>query len=163
MVGGVSAAWALRDLFYAAGLGFLLSVLYAAARMVAGNGKTACFFCDAVLPAVGVILYRSAAVSRFYAGQPRWYTLAGCILCFFAGYAALAPFCQKIGKKIRKCIFAPAAVLCKKMFCPAAQALGRYFEGKKRGCAAFFTKKRRAERKKRLQSTSRVLYNSKRD
>ena len=83
MVGGVPVGLALRDLFYAAGLGFLLCVGYSAARMLLGSGKAVCFICDAAVLAVGALLYRSAAMSRFYAGQPRWYTLAGCVLCFF--------------------------------------------------------------------------------
>ena len=36
MVGGVPVGLALRDLFYAAGLGFLLCVGYSAARMLLG-------------------------------------------------------------------------------------------------------------------------------
>ena len=84
MVGGVPVGLALRDLFYAAGLGFLLCVGYSAARMLLGSGKAVCFICDAAVLAVGALLYRSAAMSRFYAGQPRWYTLAGCVLCFLA-------------------------------------------------------------------------------
>ena len=82
MVGGVPVGLALRDLFYAAGLGFLLCVGYSAARMLLGSGKAVCFICDAAVLAVGALLYRSAAMSRFYAGQPRWYTLAGCVLFF---------------------------------------------------------------------------------
>ena len=39
MVGGVPVGLALRDLFYAAGLGFLLCVGYSAARMLLGSGK----------------------------------------------------------------------------------------------------------------------------
>ena len=91
MVGGVPVGLALRDLFYAAGLGFLLCVGYSAARMLLGSGKAVCFICDAAVLAVGALLYRSAAMSRFYAGQPRWYTLAGCVLCFLASRAALEP------------------------------------------------------------------------
>ena len=71
MVGGVPVGLALRDLFYAAGLGFLLCVGYSAARMLLGSGKAVCFICDAAVLAVGALLYRSAAMSRFYAGQPR--------------------------------------------------------------------------------------------
>ena len=39
MVGGVPVGLALRDLFYAAGLGFLLCVGYSAARMLLGQAK----------------------------------------------------------------------------------------------------------------------------
>lgn len=65
MVGGVPVGLALRDLFYAAGLGFLLCVGYSAARMLLGSGKAVCFICDAAVLAVGALLYRSAAMSRF--------------------------------------------------------------------------------------------------
>ena len=53
MVGGVPVGLALRDLFYAAGLGFLLCVGYSAARMLLGSGKAVCFICDAAVLAVG--------------------------------------------------------------------------------------------------------------
>ena len=53
MVGGVPAEFALRDLFYAAGLGFLLCVAYSAARLLLGSGKTVCFVCDAAVLALG--------------------------------------------------------------------------------------------------------------
>ncbi|MFQ9679730.1 MAG: hypothetical protein ACLRZH_06160 [Ruthenibacterium lactatiformans] len=80
MVGGVPVGLALRDLFYAAGLGFLLCVGYSAARMLLGSGKAVCFICDAaVLPGR---FCTGAAMSRFYAGQPRWYTLADVCVCF---------------------------------------------------------------------------------
>ena len=49
MVGGVPVGLALRDLFYAAGLGFLLCVGYSAARMLLGSGKAVCFICDAAV------------------------------------------------------------------------------------------------------------------
>lgn len=56
MVGGVPVGLALRDLFYAAGLGFLLCVGYSAARMLLGSGKAVCFICDAAVLAVGALL-----------------------------------------------------------------------------------------------------------
>ena len=101
MVGGVPVGLALRDLFYAAGLGFLLCVGYSAARMLLGSGKAVCFICDAAVLAVGALLYRSAAMSRFYAGQPRWYTLAGCVLCFLASRAALEPLLSGVEAFVR--------------------------------------------------------------
>ena len=55
MVGGVPVGLALRDLFYAAGLGFLLCVGYSAARMLLGSGKAVCFICDAAVLAVGAL------------------------------------------------------------------------------------------------------------
>ncbi len=163
MVGRVSAAWALRDLFYAFGLGFLLSVLYTAARIAAGNGRTALFLCDAALPVIGAVLYRSAAASRFFAGQPRWYTLMGCVLCFFAGCTTLAPLCRRIGGRIRTAVLFPAFFLNSRMLHPAVKAVKKYAGEKKRAYKQSTAKKKRAEQKKRLQSTSCVLYNSKQD
>ncbi len=107
MVGGVPVGLALRDLSYAAGLGFLLCVGYSAARMLLGSGKAVCFICDAAVLAVGALLYRSAAMSRFYAGQPRWYTLAGCVLCFLASRAALEPLLSGVEAFVRWCLAWP--------------------------------------------------------
>ena len=140
MVGGVPVGLALRDLFYAAGLGFLLCVGYSAARMLLGSGKAVCFICDAAVLAVGALLYRSAAMSRFYAGQPRWYTLAGCVLCFLASRAALEPLLSGVEAFVRWCLAWPFVMLW--------HSAGR-------------VKKSRAARKKRLQNSGRVLYNSK--
>ena len=116
MVGGVPVGLALRDLFYAAGLGFLLCVGYSAARMLLGSGKAVCFICDAAVLAVGALLYRSAAMSRFYAGQPRWYTLAGCVLCFLASRAALEPLLSVRslvpGLAVRNAVARGAAPVC---------------------------------------------------
>ena len=77
MVGGVPVGLALRALFYAAGLGFLLCVGYSAARMLLGSGKAVCFICDAAVLAVGALLCRPAALvyaggmCAVFFGQPR--------------------------------------------------------------------------------------------
>ena len=118
MVGGVPVGLALRDLFYAAGLGFLLCVGYSAARMLLGSGKAVCFICDAAVLAVGALLYRSAAMSRFYAGQPRWYTLAGCVLCFLASRTGASAFRRRSvrslvpGLAVRNAVARGAAPVC---------------------------------------------------
>ena len=118
MVGGVPVGLALRDLFYAAGLGFLLCVGYSAARMLLGSGKAVCFICDAAVLAVGALLYRSAAMSRFYAGQPRWYTLAGCVLCFLASRAALEPLLSGVEAFVRWCLAWPFVMLWRAVLRP---------------------------------------------
>ena len=105
--------------------------------MLLGSGKAVCFICDAAVLAVGALLYRSAAMSRFYAGQPRWYTLAGCVLCFLASRAALEPLLSGVEAFVRWCLAWPFVMLWRAV------------------------KKSRAARKKRLQNSGRVLYNSK--
>ena len=84
MVGGVPVGLALRDLFYAAGLGFLLCVGYSAARMLLGSGKAVCFICDAAVLAVGALLYRSAAMSPFSC-RPAALVYAGGMCAVFFG------------------------------------------------------------------------------
>lgn len=161
MVGGVPVGLALRDLFYAAGLGFLLCVGYSAARMLLGSGKAVCFICDAAVLAVGALLYRSAAMSRFYAGQPRWYTLAGCALCFLASRAALEPLLSSIEAFVRWCFAWPFVMLWRAALRPLAGAVSTRLCRMRDARAARRTKKSRAAKKKRLQNSGRVLYNSK--
>ena len=161
MVGGVPVGLALRDLFYAAGLGFLLCVGYSAARMLLGSGKAVCFICDAAVLAVGALLYRSAAMSRFYAGQPRWYTLAGCVLCFLASRAALEPLLSGVEAFVRWCLAWPFVMLWRAVLRPFAGAVSARFQRVRTAHSAGRVKKSRAARKKRLQNSGRVLYTSK--
>jgi len=161
MVGGVPAALALRDLFYAAGLGFLLCVLYSAARLLLGSGKAVVFVCDAAILAFGTLLYRSAAVSRFYAGQPRWYTMAGCALCFLASRAALAPLLEGIEALVRWCLAWPFVMLWRFALRPLGVCALRRLDTVRAAHAARRKKQKRAAQKKRLQTSGQVLYNSK--
>lgn len=161
MVGGVPAALALRDLFYAAGLGFLLCVLYSAVRMLAGSAKAVVFVCDAAILALGALLYRSAALSRFYAGQPRWYTMAGCALCFLASRAALAPLLEGVEAMVRWCLAWPFVMLWRFALRPAGCLVLSRFRAARAARAERRRKQKRAAQKKRLQSSGQVLYNSK--
>ena len=142
MVGGVPVGLALRDLFYAAGLGFLLCVGYSAARMLLGSGKAVCFICDAAVLAVGALLYRSAAMSRFYA-------------------AALEPLLSGVEAFVRWCLAWPFVMLWRAVLRPFAGAVSARFQRVRTAHSAGRVKKSRAARKKRLQNSGRVLYNSK--
>ena len=124
MVGGVPVGLALRDLFYAAGLGFLLCVGYSA-------------------------------------GQPRWYTLAGCVLCFLASRAALEPLLSGVEAFVRWCLAWPFVMLWRAVLRPFAGAVSARFQRVRTAHSAGRVKKSRAARKKRLQNSGRVLYNSK--
>ena len=148
MVGGVPVGLALRDLFYAAGLGFLLCVGYSAARMLLGSGKAVCFICDAAVLAVGALLYRSAAMSRFYAGQPRWYTLAGCVLCFLASRAALEPLLSGVEAFVRWCLAWPFVMLWRAVLRPFAGAVSARFQRVRTAHSAGRVKKSRAAERK---------------
>ena len=161
MVGGVPVELALRDLFYAAGLGFLLCVAYSAARLLFGSGKTACFVCDAAVLALGALFYRSAAMSRFYAGQPRWYTLAGGALCFLASRAALAPLLSGVEAFVRWCLAWPFVMAWRAVLCPAFGATRAHFVHARAVRRERKAKRIRAAKKKRLQNGGKVLYNSK--
>lgn len=161
MVGGVPAEFALRDLFYAAGLGFLLCVAYSAARLLLGSEKTVCFVCDAAVLALGALVYRSAAMSRFYAGQPRWYTLAGAALCFLASRAALAPLLSGVEALVRWCLAWPFVMAWRAVLRPVLCAAAGHFTRARAAHKERRAKRMRAAKKKRLQNGGQVLYNSK--
>ena len=116
---------------------------------------------DAAVLAVGALLYRSAAMSRFYAGQPRWYTLAGCVLCFLASRAALEPLLSGVEAFVRWCLAWPFVMLWRAVLRPFAGAVSARFQRVRTAHSAGRVKKSRAARKKRLQNSGRVLYNSK--
>ena len=85
MVGGVPVGLALRDLFYAAGLGCLLCVGYSAARMLLGSGKAVCFICDAVFMQASRAGIRWRDVCCvFWPAAPHW------SLCFPASKRSFA-------------------------------------------------------------------------
>lgn len=161
MVGNVPVPYALRDLFYAAGLGFLLCVAYSGARLLPGPVRAVRFLCDASLGLIGAFLYRSACVSRFYAGQPRWYTFAGCALCFFACRASLAPLMERAGAFLRRRLAWPFAALWRRVLRPLSAAVSARFFATRAALRARREKQKRAAQKKRLQTGGHVLYNSK--
>ena len=139
----------------------LMSMITFFAGMLLGSGKAVCFICDAAVLAVGALLYRSAAMSRFYAGQPRWYTLAGCVLCFLASRAALEPLLSGVEAFVRWCLAWPFVMLWRAVLRPFAGAVSARFQRVRTAHSAGRVKKSRAARKKRLQNSGRVLYNSK--
>ena len=49
-------------------------------------------------------MLRSAAVSRFYSGLPRWYDLLACVSAFLLCRSALGPFLEKM-RAICVCAF----------------------------------------------------------
>ena len=90
MLAPVTPVWAVRDLFLAMGLGAWLCVGYTLLRAVLGGARWAVFTCDALAAFGALLAWRAAAVSIFYAGVPRWYTLCGMAAAFLALRALLA-------------------------------------------------------------------------
>ena len=84
MLAPVTPVWAVRDLFLAMGLGAWLCVGYTLLRVVLGGARWAVFTCDALAAFGALLAWRAAAVSIFYAGVPRWYTLCGMAAAFLA-------------------------------------------------------------------------------
>ena len=89
MLAPVTPVWAVRDLFLAMGLGAWLCVSYTLLRAVLGGARWAVFICDALAAFGALLAWRAAAVSIFYAGVPRWYTLCGMAAAFLALRAAV--------------------------------------------------------------------------
>ncbi len=134
---------------------------YSAARLLLGSGKTVCFVCDAAVLALGALVYRSAAMSRFYAGQPRWYTLAGAALCFLASRAALAPLLSGVEALVRWCLAWPFVMAWRAVLRPVLCAAAGHFTRARAAHKERRAKRMRAAKKKRLQNGGQVLYNSK--
>lgn len=161
MVGAVPVSLALRDSFFAAGLGFLLCAMYSFLRFVLGRSKAALVLCDVLLLGAGALLVRSAAVSRFYSGLPRWYDLVACAAAFFLCRAALGPVLEKLRAALLRLARFPGRWVLEKGLRPAAKQLAARQKALREKKLAQKQEKSRQQQKKRLQNTGRVLYNSK--
>lgn len=161
MVAAVPVTMALRDAFFAAGLGFLLCLLYSSLRFVLGRSAVAMVLCDVMILFTAALLMRSAAVSRFYSGLPRWYDMAACAGAFFLSRSTMAPILERTRNRLLLGLKLPAYLAWKNFLAPAwnslhAHLFEHYQKRKKKK-----TEKSEQEKKKRLQNTGRVLYNSK--
>lgn len=145
MVTSIPAAGAARDVFLAAGAGFLLGAAYRALRAVLGNSRAACFVCDALLLALGALTFRSAAASAFTAGVMRWYT--GAAMALFALWSLR--LLRGVSRWLHASLCAPFG---------AVSAIFRRFWN-------IWAQKRKRRKKKtrprHLKKTMHVLYNSK--
>lgn len=161
MVAAIPVTMALRDAFFAAGLGFLLCLLYSSLRFVLGRSTAAMVLCDVLIFFTAALLMRSAAVSRFYSGLPRWYDIAACAGAFFLSRSTMAPILERTRNILWLGLKLPVCLVWEKFLAPAWNSIHvRLFEycqkRKKRKI-----EKSEQEKKKRLQNTGRVLYNSK--
>lgn len=154
MVALLYAAGAVRDMFLAAGLGFLLGMCYRALRLVLGDGAKMCFLCDVTVFAIGATAFRAAAAGAFASGVMRWYT-ALCLLC---GYALcqkiLAKPCLAVAHQVRRALTFPWRMFYAHIWQPV--------RGKYAARRAKRQKIRAAKKtaKKSLQNPPHVLYNS---
>lgn len=153
----IPPSFAARDMLLAAGLGFLLAVAYRAARLVL-PGRAGVFLCDALAGLCGTLALRSAAVSRFYAGMPRWYTLGAMALCFAASARALRPAFRRLGRLAGAPAAAAKAVL-RALWAPAAARL-RHRREKTCEKRRSMSKKTAKKNESALQKRAQVLYNS---
>ena len=165
MLAPVTPVWAVRDLFLAMGLGAWLCVGYTLLRAVLGGARWAVFTCDALAAFGALLAWRAAAVSIFYAGVPRWYTLCGMAAAFLALRALLAA--------PARCLRALLLRLARHAGGPLARLAGGWRRAAQSRLAA--ARKNRAEKRRRpavhkkpgqpptkqLQKRARVLYNSK--
>lgn len=158
MVGGVPAQLVFRDAFFAAGLGLILCLLYSMARFFLTPSKIGMLCCDAAIFLVGALLYRSAAIGRFYAGVPRWYTMAACIGAFLLCRRSFAPLLDRLQKKLRVILRFPFAQLQKYVVLPLQSAIRKRVEQQRN---KKIQKRKKRVAKKRLQNNKQVLYNSK--
>jgi hypothetical protein len=119
----------------------------------------ACAVSDVVIFVLGAAVYRSAALSRFYAGVPRWYTLLACAAAFFACRASLSPLLTRVRAVVLHSVEWPFLWLYTVCMCPLVRfcskniAQTRQYWRKKR-------KNRKKLAKKGLQNIGAVLYNS---
>lgn len=161
MVAAIPVTKALQDAFFAAGLGFLLCLLYSCLRLVLGHSKAALLLCDVLILPVAALLLRSAAVSRFFSGLPRWYDLLTCVCAFFFCRSALAPALEKMRAFLVSWVQFPGRLVQKRLLKPVCGKIQAWQKAHREKTRARKQEKSKQQRKKRLQNTGRVLYNSK--
>ena len=159
MVAGLTPGMALRDVVFAAGLGMLLCVGYALFGLATGYGRAARFAADFLVLTVGALLLRSAAMSRFYAGVVRWYTLLACVGAFCLCNALMGP----VTRRLRLQLGAPVCGLVEHLWRPLranAVRAGKVWRGRMLEKREDRRARRRKNQKLRLPNAGQVLYNS---
>ena len=114
MLAPVTPPEAVRDLFLSMGLGAWLCAGYTLLRAVLGSARWAVFACDALFAFGALVAWRAAAVSIFYAGVPRWYTLCGMAAAFLALRGLLAAPARRLRTmcmRLARCAAGPLARL----------------------------------------------------
>ena len=144
------------------GWGFLLrDVGYSAARMLLVQAKRYALSATPLCWPWGAFVPQRGRRTDFYAGQPRWYTLAGCVLCFWSNRAALGPLLSGVEAFVRWCLAWPFVMLWRAVLRRLRGAVfGAFFSVRTALCAGR-VKKKAGRPEKRLQNSGRVLYNSK--
>ncbi|MFR8666228.1 MAG: hypothetical protein DBY17_04190 [Oscillospiraceae bacterium] len=164
MLAPVTPPEAVRDLFLSMGLGAWLCAGYTLLRAVLGSARWAVFTCDALFAFGALVAWRAAAVSIFYAGVPRWYTLCGMAAAFLALRGLMAAPARRLRAScagIVRRATGPLAALA----APVRQMAHnwRAAAGKMRADGKWRTargKKHGPLPTKQLQKSARVLYNS---
>ena len=157
----VLVSQAAADTLCCLGLGLLLACLYDGGRLVAGNGKIAVFVLDTLFFGAAGIVACSYAAARSYAGVVRWYHLLGMLIGVMAYYKAFFGFTQWVRKKllcILQIFLIPFVVLwwsCKNLYKKVAKACHQKRDSRKK------KKNHSTLSTKQLQTTGKVLYNSK--
>ena len=164
MLAPVTPPEAVRDLFLSMGLGAWLCAGYPLLRAVLGSARWAVFACDALFAFGALVAWRAAAVSIFYAGVPRWYTLCGMAAAFLALRGLLAAPARRLRTmcmRLARCAAGPLARLAEPVRQSAhnwrAAACKMRADGKRRTARG---KKHGPPPTKQLQKSARVLYNS---
>ncbi|MEG2924385.1 MAG: spore cortex biosynthesis protein YabQ [Oscillospiraceae bacterium] len=159
MVAYIPLRFALCDAFYALGLGLALSAVYSMARLLLPNNKVVVFVLDIGIFVLSAILYSSTASTRFYAGIPRWYTMAALLLGYFAWRICVNPSLFAIAHTIYNLLILPFTLCKKYLLSPLLLLI-------KKKIVALNAKKRSQDKKshiknvKQLQKPLQVLYNS---
>lgn len=159
MVARISLGFACIDAIYAAGLGLLLGVLFTCVRMLLPKGPAFAFICDFAVLVLGGMLYSSIAVSRFYSGVARWYTVLALVLGYLSWQIAAHAKLVYVAGMAKFALIFPFFTLWQKflkqpivkLFIIISQKTKKHKEN---------TIKKRTKRIKQLQKASQVLYNS---
>ncbi len=147
------------DLLCCLGLGLALAAVYDAIVCILGKTKLVVLLLDIAVFSFAGILVCSYAAARSYAGVVRWYHLLGMLIGQWAYYHAFCAVTQRIHSALLLCAIAPLKWSYRRIFYPAFRAIVYRME-------AVWCKRKEKQKKKQkneskqLQTSAKMLYNS---
>lgn len=152
----VAPVYAAADMLCCLGLGFLLAILYEAARFVLGRSRPVIFCLDILAAFLAAVLLYGFAAGRSYSGQVRWYMTAALLAGLWSWFSVLDKALGSVRKMFGWILSRPFVLAYVMLVRPVGRWICRFFVKMRRKIQCRTAKPNR----KQLKKPSQVLYNS---
>ncbi len=152
----VAPVYAAADMLCCLGLGFLLAILYEAARFVLGRSLPAAFCLDLLAAFSAAVLLYSFAAGRSYSGQVRWYMTASLLLGLWSWFSVLDKALGSVRRFLVWIVSRPFVLVYFVLLRPLLRGTGSLLRKTWRKIHRRTAKPNR----KQLKKPAQVLYNS---